>query len=192
MDINIPHKAIEIIHAYEGLRGEKNGKYYPYQGRADKRGVLTIGRGHVLSPSEIQSRKFVSGLTIDEVNELFARDIQSRVKRLLKLIPEHSENEFAAALSFFYNNELAWGPKGSPGRFHRAGNKRAAANAFLLYIKSGKPLKKRLGLWRRRATEALCYLTGKVMISKNSESDAALINSLRNVGIITVSPDKNL
>lgn len=188
MNIPIPQKSIEIIHGYEGLGGESNSLYYPFQGAADKPGVLTIGRGHVLSNKEKESGTFDLGLTIEEVDKLFSIDVQVRAKRLKNLIPDHTEDEFAAALSFFYNIEYAWGPEGSPGNFHREGNKLEAARSFLLYINSGRPLKKRLGLWRRRATEALCYLTGRVLISKSTITDMKLINSLDREDISTSPP----
>lgn len=188
MSIVIPKETIEIIHKYEGLGGKRNGRYYPYQGKADKEGVLTIGRGHVLSKQEKLNRVFENGLTIEEVDDLFIKDIQPRARRLVKLIPDHTACEFAGALSFFYNNEYSWGPKGSPGNFHRAGLKLQSAQSFLLYIKSGRPLKPRLGLWRRRATEALCYLTGKVVVSDNNKGDDLLTELLRQEDVHTSKP----
>ncbi|MCA9803279.1 MAG: hypothetical protein KC777_15015 [Cyanobacteria bacterium HKST-UBA02] len=188
MLIDIPEDTIEIIHAYEGLSGEKQGRYYEYHGKADPNGIYTIGRGHKLTRLEREKGRFKNGLTLKEVNQLFTRDIQPRAIRLHKLIPNRTEQEFAAALAFFYNNEYAWGPKGSPGKFHRAGLKKDAAAAFLLYIYSGKPKKKRLGLWRRRATEALYYLTGDVLISKTGTDDKSLVGALTLAGVTTAIP----
>ncbi|MGE0266223.1 MAG: lysozyme [Candidatus Obscuribacterales bacterium] len=188
MLIEIPEDTIEIIHAYEGLIGEKKGRYFEYQGKADPKGVYTIGRGHKLSRLEREKGRFKNGLTLEEVNQLFARDIQPRALRLGKLIPDRTEQEFAAALSFFYNNEYAWGPKGSPGKYHRAGLKKDAAASFLLYIYSGKPKKKRLGLWRRRATEALYYLTGEVLVSKTAADDKSLVHELTRAGVTSSIP----
>lgn len=189
MVINIPDDGIRIISAYEGLGGKKpDGKYYPYQGAADRPNVLTIGRGHVLTAQEKSSGIYNDGLTLDEVNELFEVDLQPRAHRLKLLMKTFSVQEFAAAISFFYNIEKAWGPNGSPGNYHRANEKVKAAKSFLLYIKSGNPLKKRLGLWRRRATEALYYLSGNLIIAKDSATDKALITALASEGISTNIP----
>lgn len=188
MLIEIPEDTIKIIHAYEGLIGEKHGRYFEYHGPADPKGVYTIGRGHKLTRLEREKGRFKDGLTLQEVDELFARDIQPRAVRLDKLIPNRTKQEFAAALSFFYNNEYAWGPKGSPGKFHRAGLKKDAAASFLLYIYSGKPKKKRLGLWRRRATEALYYLTGDVLVSRTGAEDKSLVRELASAGVTTSIP----
>ncbi|MCA9804776.1 MAG: hypothetical protein KC777_22550 [Cyanobacteria bacterium HKST-UBA02] len=188
MTIKIPDATIKIIHGYEGLAGEHNGKYYAYHGKADPPGVMTIGRGHKLTETEVRDGTYDNGLTLNEVDELFAKDIQPRAERLNKLIPNHTDQEFAAALAFFYNNEYAWGPSGSPGKFHRAGKKRETAGAMLQYIFSGKPKKKRLGLWRRRATEALYYLTGKVVISKRAADDKTLVQELAKAGVTTSPP----
>lgn len=187
MLVPIPEETIAIIHAYEGLGGKRNGRYYPYQGKADRKGVLTIGRGHVLSEEEIRTGKYSDGLSIEEVDELFASDIQPRARRLKELIPEHSEQEFAAALSFFYNNEYAW-IEGSPGRLHRAGKKTAAAQSFLLYHKSGRPLTPRLGLWRRRGSEALLYLSGGVMVAQTDREEKMLFQQLAAFGLKTQKP----
>lgn len=187
MLVPIPEETIAIIHAYEGLGGERNGRYYPFQGKADRKGVLTIGRGHVLSDEEIRTGKYADGLSIEEVDELFAYDIQPRARRLKHLIPDHSEQEFAAALSFFYNNEYAW-IEGSPGRLHRASRKTAAAQAFLLYHKSGRPLKPWLGLWRRRGSEALLYLSGGVMVAQSNREEKILFEQLATFGLNTQTP----
>jgi len=186
--ISIPKATIDIISGYEGLGGLKNGRYYPYQGPADPPGVLTVGRGHKLTKAEIQNKAFENGLTLAEVDALFKRDLQPRADRLEDLIPQHTTQQFAAALSMFYNYERAWGAKGSPGKYHRAGDKLNTAKSMLLYVYSGSPKKVQKGLWRRRATEALYYLTGKIIISDTANEDTLLVNDLKNAGVITKAP----
>lgn len=171
--------ALNIISGYEGLAGydQKTNKYYPYHASGDAPGLLTIGKGHLLSSADVASGKFAAGLTLQQVKALFQADCTKRVTRLGICLREWTPNEFNAALSMFYNNESSW-DKGTPGREHRAGNKKACAKGMLLYIygdKKGKPL---LGLWRRRMTEALLYLTGEVIIAKERESEKVLEHKL--------------
>ncbi len=202
--------ALKIIEGYEGLGGQKGNLFYPYHGGADPAGVITLGKGRVIAVCEkagcnhdaenvkcdwnkcelkngiiiggvhVYVRK---GITIQQVEQLFVQTVEPRVKRLASLIPKATDNEFAAALSFFYNNEAAWGPKGSPGNFHRAGMKKEAALSFFLYRKSGAPLLPRLGLWRRRGTEALYYLTGELIIAKDSAKEKQLFDRLTQLGV---------
>jgi GH24 family phage-related lysozyme (muramidase) len=170
-----------IAEGYEGLGGYNPGtkRYYPYQGKADKEGVWTIGRGHVLSAAEKNpAHKFWKGLTLAEVDALYVQDMSVRIGRLDAFLGgKYTAQEFGACLSLFYNYELAFHPGHSAGDAHRSGNKKATAQAFLLYIVSKK--KRQLGLWRRRMSEALCYLTGKIMIAKTDAEEKALEAELR-------------
>jgi GH24 family phage-related lysozyme (muramidase) len=86
--IIIPAKALKLIEGYEGLisgtpgkpekhvRGAYERKYFPYQGAADKKGVLTIGRGHVVKKGE----DFSEGLTLQEVNDLLLMTYTQELK----------------------------------------------------------------------------------------------------------------
>lgn len=174
---------LKIIHGYEGLGGQKGDKYYPYQGRADKPGVLTIGRGHVLRANEKthitiggESVAHKEGLTLEQVDQLFEQDMLPRRQAVAKDCPTNVAHEHGALVSAYYNV----GPnivKLSPGVAHRAGNKKECAKNLLKYvISAGKP---RRGLWRRRMTEALFYLTGQVVLgNQGGDSEDRLYQQL--------------
>lgn len=172
--------AAKIVHGYEGLGGynPKLKLYFPYQGGADRKGVWTIGRGHVIKPAEHKSGRFKNGLTLAQVDALFVEDWAPRIAAVKKLLKgKYTAQQFAGALSLYYNCGEALEYGHSFGDAHRAGNTKQAAKDFLLYINSNG--RKQLGLWRRRMTEALCYLTGEIVIAKDDASSAVLKNKLR-------------
>lgn len=180
--INADHTALVVTEAYEGLGGFdiKTGKYFARQLPADRPGVLTIGHGHVLSLLEKTTGKYKNGLTRFEVDDLFERDRAPRKAALLKLIPAgrwKTPGQLAAALSSFFNYEAMWTPGHTAYDAHMHGHYEDCARGILLYhYSAGKP---QLGLWRRRMTEALLYLTGKVMIAKDAHAEALLEAELR-------------
>lgn len=176
--------ALKIIEGYEGLSGGRaDGKFYPVQEPADPPGVLTVGKGHVVKPHEME--KFKKGLTFSEVSDLFRQDLEPRVSRLESLVAPCSDAEFCALLSIYYNNEASIA-KYSPGRYHKQGLKRQTAAALLqfVYSRPGGKLTPQLGLWRRRMSEAVLYLTGDVMIAKNKQADKALYERVSALGLI--------
>lgn len=187
---DIPKESIEIIHGYEGLGGNVDGLFHPYQGTADKKDVVTIGRGHVLSQHEKRfgvvqiagaDVRFKEGLTLAQVDQLFIQDIEPRYERTKEYMPGAMRRELAAGLSLVYNCESAMAT-GTPGRAWRLGKKITSAAGFLLYIRSaGKP---QLGLWRRRMTEALYMLTAKLVIARECSHEAMLVRSLTHLGVI--------
>jgi GH24 family phage-related lysozyme (muramidase) len=189
----LPKEAILICHGYEGLGGQKDNKFFPYQGGADRKGVLTIGRGHVLTVAERKSGvlriggkrlQYANGLTLAEVNQLFTQDMKPRYERIKLYMPAAVSHELAAGLSLIYNCEAALAV-GTPGKAWRAGNKRKCAAGFLLYVRSnGKP---QLGLWRRRMTEALCLLTGEVLVAKEVQNEIRLAAKLAALGILDLA-----
>lgn len=169
-------KATKILHGYEGISGWSiiKQRYFPVQQKIDASSVFTIGRGHVVKPGE----DFSKGLTLKEVDELFTKDLQPRIKRLdILLRGVYNVNQFAAALSCFYNIELPWQVGSSPGDAYRKGDYNYCAERLMLYIKDGK-MKNSLGLWRRRGSEALCLLTGKVIVAKDPIAEKLLFMEL--------------
>lgn len=172
-------KTLLIVSGYEGLSGLRpDGKYYPHHVQVDPPGVLTEGRGHKLTAQDISSGRFNSGLTLDEVNALFIEDLQPRAERLDDILRHYTDDQFAGALSAFYNEETMW-TTGTPGMDHRLGKFKEAAQAMLLYIKSDGLM--RLGLWRRRMSEALCYLSGDIIIAKDSRTESLLQHQLQSL-----------
>lgn len=181
-------KALAVIEGYEGLGGARNGKFYPYQGEADHIGVITIGRGHVLSREQKTTGlitikgaqiKFNDGLTLKQVDDLFEQDLQPRYDRLSGSFEGETDDQCAAMLAGFYNLEQIWGPTSSASKGFRKKDWRAAARGILMYTMSVG--KHQLGLWRRRMSEALLFLTGKVMIAKDPKAEQLLFNELKKV-----------
>lgn len=187
--IVIPMKCSQIAEGYEGLGGRsESGLYLPYHCSADKPGVMTIGRGHVISAADLKSGKFAKGLTLEEVDALYQADMQPRAERLMKIMKDPTEDEFAAALSMFYNLEEAWAPGHTARQLWDAKKKKECAASFLLYRNSaGKP---RLGLWRRRGSEALCFLTGKVIVAKEPIAEKLLFDTLSPLCKLPARPTK--
>lgn len=180
-------KALKIIEGYEGLSGWSvlKQRFFPIQEPADRLGVLTIGKGHVCSAKEIELWS-KEGLTRQQVEELFQKDLAPRIVAVDKLLKgKYTADQFAALLSLYYNNGEEAFYK-SPGEAFQRGNFRYCAERMLLYINSNK--KPVLGLWRRRATEALCLLTGKVLVAKNPITEKLLFMELDKLKINYVKP----
>lgn len=184
--IAIRTKAIALIEGYEGLGGAKNGKFFPYEGEADPPGVVTLGRGHVLSRLEKTTRIVVikgakvnidQGLTLKQVDDLFEQDLQPRYDRLSGAFEGETDDQCAAMLCGFYNLEAIWGINSSASKGFRKKDWKAAARGILLYTMANG--KHQLGLWRRRMSEALLFLTGKVMIAKDPKAELALFQELK-------------
>lgn len=170
-------KSTLILDGYEGLSGFRNGKYYPYHGAADKAGLLTIGRGHLIKPNE--TGRFDKGLTLQQVDDLFRADVAPRADTLAKILQVFTEDQFCGALPGIYNCPEMWTYESAPTKYHLARDYRTAAEHMLLYILSDG--KRELGLWRRRMTEALCYLSGKVIIASDIHTEAELIKNLSTI-----------
>lgn len=177
----IPEEAIKIKTGYEGLGGERNGRYFPYHCKADKPGVMTVGIGHLLAPGQKEIKvggytiELAKGLTLDQVNDLFKQDCAARIADVSKLAGNCAPHEFGALFSLYYNIPKAV-KIGGPGKYHRLGMKKLAAKKMLEYIYSNN--QRQRGLWRRRMTEALYYLDGAVIIAKDKASEARLLQAL--------------
>lgn len=182
---------LSIIKGYEKLGPNvKNNIAFPYQGPADKptnpakRWPYTCGYGHLMSLSEESNGVVIGGKTIDAMNigltleaceELLAQDVAPRIKTVSQAFAHLTDNEFGAFLDLLFNS----GPEGltkTPGTKHRAGHKLEAAESMLLYRKAGGvPL---LGLWRRRLTDAVYYLSAEIIIAEDAASEKAAIDRL--------------
>jgi GH24 family phage-related lysozyme (muramidase) len=177
---------LSVIKGYESLGPNVHGGVaWPYQGEADKPAnreiptEYTCGWGHLLSRQAQDTGVTVSGRTIDvmkkgltlrQCDELLAQDLRTRIGLVASCLKDPTPNEFGAFLDLVFNA----GPEcltGTPGRLHNQGDKRGAALAMLLYRKAqGKAL---LGLWRRRLTDAVYYLSGEVMVAQSPASELA-------------------
>jgi|SRR5579885_620077 len=178
---------IAIIKGYESFGGGViGGKSYPYHGAADAPGVLTVGFGHVLSRDEVRTGRFKDGLTVEEAEQLLLEDLKPRIRLAQTLIRKADRHELGAFVDLLYNCGTA--PLvGSPGIQHNKGNKRSAAMAMPLYD-CGCRHRHLLGLWRRRLTDVLYYLTGELIVARDSASEDRLTKRLASMGYSWVKP----
>lgn len=206
MTTQIDERAYHLIENFESLNGlHEDGKYYPYRVTVDPPGLMTVGRGRALhggarsvTVGGVTIDVYKNGLTLAQVNQLYREgDLAPRVKRLLQYIPHALPHEHGAFLSLLFNNEVAVAT-GSPGRFHREGRPKVEVAAkFLEYHKTfshydpktkKKVYKNVLGLWRRRGTEALYYLTGEILIANSPDTEKAVFARLASLGVKFVRP----
>ena len=187
----IPKKALKLSEMYEGRVGKQaNGLYMPVQLPADRKGVLTVGIGHVMTERELESglvminghpSNWKDGLTDQEVDALFISDKQNRWNRVVELMPGATPDQLAGGL-FFYFNTPSGLVKGTPGRAFRAGDRAKCAAGFLLYTKSDG--EHRLGLFRRQMSCADLFMTGSISKPDTEPEDAAIYKKLNDIGII--------
>lgn len=115
----------------------------------------TIGYGHT-------GQDVYPGLVIDQAQaeELLRADLarfEDGIDDLLDDAASTSDNEFGAMVSLAFNIGLGNFAKSSVLRLHNAGDKEAAANAFLLWNKAAGRVFP--ALERRRREERTLYLT---------------------------------
>lgn len=145
--------------------------YFPYQGKADKKGVLTIGYGHVLKVGDDWMKK---GITIDEVEFIHDQDIKKHTSSIDKVVKTPLNQHEFDALGLFQMNlgpeGLAKGNSGGPTSILiklNAGKKKEAALRLYLYCNSAGHFTE--GLFFRRLAETLIFLTGEyTMVSRQN------------------------
>ena len=164
MDINnwsdtsgmtLSKKGLDIIKQFEGFRSE------PYR---DSVGVWTIGYGNTYYPSGKKVSASDKHLTENEASKLkldiINKDFSPSVNLLLKKEIEQgkiTQNMFDALISLAYNIGTGALARSSVIRHLKAGDKKAAAKAFLMWDKAkGKTLK---GLTIRRQKESDLFLS---------------------------------
>lgn len=144
----INDEGLQLIKDFEGLR---------LTAYDDGVGVLTIGYGTTGRAGV--GIKPAPGMTISEADaEHYLRlGLEKFAKQIRPMIKEHTnENEWAAFLSLAYNIGPSAFARSSALRHFNNGDKRAAANAILLWNKAGGKVLK--GLKRRRAAERKLFL----------------------------------
>jgi len=147
--VKIPRQAVDIIKKWEGF---EESTYL------DPRGVPTIGYGTTAAAN--LGIVPVPGMTISEKQaerflvravEKFAREIEPAIKRPM------NENQWSACLSLAYNIGPGAFRRSSVVKYFNAGLDMRAADAFLLWNKSGGKVLR--GLERRRRDERTLFLT---------------------------------
>jgi lysozyme len=145
---SISAAGIQLIKNFEGLRLQK------YNGKADKKGVWTIGYGHVIKPGE----NFAAGINEYQANQLLLKDLKyfENLVNSCVLVPL-SQNQFDALVSLVFNI--------GGFNFRRSTllmllNRRqyfTASQQFMVWVKSGAPLKTVAGLIARRKAEQTLF-----------------------------------
>lgn len=163
---------------------------FPYQGKLDPRGVLTVGYGHVIEEGERE--KFSKGLTEEQAEALLLRDLgsrfESKVKSRIKVALK--QHQFDALVSLVYN----CGPAPLYGSTGEAINAKDWNGAVLHiatdYIKTDpdgagpKPREVTDGLVRRRMSEAWLFHSGEYFIADTRQKADLLIARLIKAGLI--------
>ncbi|HIA51847.1 MAG TPA: hypothetical protein EYN91_07120 [Candidatus Melainabacteria bacterium] len=157
-------KGLNLIRHYEGIV-TKNGLAIPYQGAADPPGVMTIGWGHKMSAQEKISMK--NGITLAAAEELFEKDVASHSSKITAdagvLL---TQDQFDALSSFVYNLGKFILTTGNSGgqttllKELKASKYEAAALQMHLFCNSDGHFT--AGLFYRRLTETLMFLTGEL------------------------------
>lgn len=180
--MNVSKSGIEFISKFEGVfRKGTSSKYAPrdaklasenpslYYVYIDPVGLPTIGIGHLLTKSELNSGIIVlngkrvnykNGLTIDQVNDLKAQD-------MIRFVEAVRKNVQVPLTQSMFDAIVSWAFNVGAGRVHstkqtlirklNAGDYKGAANEFPKWNKSsGRVLS---GLTRRRNAERDMFLS---------------------------------
>jgi lysozyme len=156
----ISDKAIEMIKHHEGVR------QLPYRCPAL---LWTVGVGHVIDPSHIkvplEQRKQLAipegwdrKLTMEEVNAILQKDLESFVRGVLRLCPNAAANQghLDALTSFSFNVGLGNLQKSTIRMKYNRGDIEGAAEGFLDWTKAGGKVLP--GLVKRRNDERALFL----------------------------------
>lgn len=151
--MKISKNGINLIKEFEGYHDElPDGRCQAYLDKLADPPVWTIGWGCTegVKKGMVWTRKQAEEALMKEI-----RKHEENVKKHIKV--DLNQNEFDALVSFSYNVGLS--PKKTPTLINRVNARDwdGAAEAFLLYNKSGG--KKRAGLVRRREAEKRLFET---------------------------------
>lgn len=156
----ISDKAIEMIKHHEGVR------QLPYRCPAL---LWTVGVGHVIDPNHIkvplEQRKQLAipegwdrKLTMEEVNAILQKDLESFVRGVLRQCPNAAANQghLDALTSFSFNVGLGNLQKSTIRMKYNRGDYGGAAAGFLDWTKAGGKVLP--GLVKRRNDERALFL----------------------------------
>lgn len=108
----------------------------------DSVGVWTIGIGHTVSAGDPDPSKVTQALSLPEAMEIFRRDIAKFERRVnAAVMVPLLQHEFDALVSFDFNTGGIYRAKLTSGL--NAGNKNAAANGFMGWVKPPEIRKRR-------------------------------------------------
>jgi lysozyme len=156
----ISDKAIKMVMHHEGVR------FVPYRCPAL---LWTTGVGHVIDPNHIkvplEQRKQLAipegwdrKLTMEEVNAILQKDLESFVRGVLRLCPNTAANQghLDALTSFSFNVGLGNLQKSTIRMKYNRGDIEGAAEGFLDWTKAGGKVLP--GLVKRRNDERALFL----------------------------------
>lgn len=156
----ISDKAIEMIKHHEGVR------QLPYRCPAF---LWTVGVGHVIDPNHIkvplEQRKQLAipegwdrKLTMEEVNAILKKDLESFVRGVLRLCPASVNNQghLDALTSFSFNVGLGNLQKSTIRMKYNREDYEGAAEGFMDWTKAGG--RELPGLVKRRKDERALFL----------------------------------
>lgn len=187
---------ITIVDGYEGIGGydPNTKKYYPYQGKADKQGLKTLYRGHLMSQEDISSGRYKNGITKEEGERIFKYDLLAREDRVFAKLNPENERHAVAQISSLYNCPSMWEWSNSPRKLYteyrqlptnnsmKSVRLKQTCNYMMMYHNSNG--KAQLGLYRRRGTEVLYMLTGELLFgNKGYTEEVKLFKRLKELGV---------
>jgi lysozyme len=152
--------------AIEGIKKDEGVRLRPYRCPAL---LWTVGVGHVIDPNHIRvkldERKGLAipdgwdrTLTMDEVNDILAKDLVTFERGVLRLCPEGlTQGRFDALVSFSFNVGLGNLQRSTIRMKHNRGEFEDAAESFMAWTKAGG--KELPGLVKRRKHERALYLS---------------------------------
>jgi len=152
--------------AIEGIKKDEGVRLRPYRCPAL---LWTVGVGHVIDPNHIRvkldERKGLAipdgwdrTLTMDEVNDILAKDLVTFERGVLRLCPEGlTQGRFDALVSFSFNVGLGNLQRSTIRMKHNRGEFEDAAESFMQWTKAGG--KELPGLVKRRKHERALYLS---------------------------------
>lgn len=152
--------------AIEGIKKDEGVRLRPYRCPAL---LWTVGVGHVIDPNHIRvkldERKGLAipdgwdrTLTMDEVNDILAKDLVTFERGVLRLCPEGlTQGRFDALVSFSFNVGLGNLQRSTIRMKHNRGDFDGAAESFMQWTKAGG--KELPGLVKRRKHERALYLS---------------------------------
>lgn len=135
-----------LIRAFESTRLK------PYQCSA---GVWTIGIGHTSAAGGLQVTRDTPPLTLDEVEELFARDLVQYERAVTRACGPLEQYQFDAMVSLCFNIGVGAFSKSTAAKRAMSGNHDRVPEAVMWFNKSGGKVLD--GLTRRRRAEASLY-----------------------------------
>ena len=142
--MKLSKQGADFIKSFEGCRLEA------YHGAADRSGLYTIGYGHIGKVQKGQK------ITQAEADRLFSNDVAPIEKQLTADVPNVSQHQFDALVSFCFNLGVSAYMGSTLRRKLKAGDKLGAANEFPKWCRAnGKVV---AGLQRRRNAERAMFL----------------------------------